>query len=342
MSDLRASMQARAESISSPRRVTVETFPRGYFHVDSPNYRIAFAFRSVPGKGKTAKDAYGYTQKLRMYSLSEASNPPQQRFVDPINDRYATLPYYDERYFKDIYDIVSVEPVKPQDKVMMGVLTSLGIEKGKPYAPDDTAKRAMRQAAIDAYYYLQSFFDNFPKGLLYWPDRHYATLLQSDANRTFTFVYDDRIDLTARAVQYFWCTYVPKVLSDTPATQYLAAMADKDGKPLAHGGLYKVDVPADMPVKQFWALTIYDRATFAFIYSNSGKTTLSSYDLDKMKKNSDGSVTLYVGPKPPDGLEANWLPTEGKQPLPTFRFYGGTDALFKKTFKMPDFETVAP
>ena len=51
-----------------------------------------------------------------------------------------------------------------------------------------------------------------------------------------------------------------------------------------------------------WALTIYDRATFAFIYSDSGKTTLSSYDLDKMKKNTDGSVTLYVGPKPPEGL----------------------------------------
>lgn len=54
-----------------------------------------------------------------------------------------------------------------------------------------------------------------------------------------------------------------------------------------------------MPVKQFWALTVYDRATFAFIYSESERTTLSSYDVDKMKKNADGSVTVYVGPKPP-------------------------------------------
>ncbi|MGA7668118.1 MAG: DUF1214 domain-containing protein [Pseudolabrys sp.] len=175
---------------------------------------------------------------------------------------------------------------------------------------------------------------------LYWPDRHYVSLLQSDANRTFTFVYDDRIDLTARAAQYFWATYFPKVLSDKPATQYLAATADKDGKPLEGGRLYKVDVPADMPVQQFWALTIYDRATFAFIYSNSNKTTLSSYDLGKMRKNADGSVTLYVGPKPPDELDANWLPTVGKRPLPTFRFYGGTDALFNETFKMPDFVAV--
>jgi hypothetical protein len=130
------------------------------------------------------------------------------------------------------------------------------------------------------------------------------------------------------------------VLSDKPATQYLIAMADKNGKPLDAGKLYKVDVPADIPVKQFWALTIYDRATFAFIYSDSNRTTLSSYDLAKMKKNADGGVTLYVGPKPPSDLETNWLPTAGKRPLPTFRFYGGTDALFEKTFKMPDFEEV--
>ena len=133
---------------------------------------------------------------------------------------------------------------------------------------------------------------------------------------------------------------MPKVLSDTPATQYLAAMADRDGKPLVAGKTYKINVPAKMPVKQFWALTVYDRATFAFIYTDSGRTTLSSYDLGKMKTNADGSVTLYVGPKPPEGFESNWIPTQGKRPLPTLRFYGATDALNKRTFKMPDFEEV--
>jgi hypothetical protein len=44
--------------------------------------------------------------------------------------------------------------------------------------------------------------------------------------------------------------------------------------------------------------------------------------------------------KPPEGLDANWIPTAGKRPLPTFRFYGGIEALHTKTFKMPDFEVV--
>ena len=311
-----------------------------YLHVASPNFRIAFAFRSIAEDG-SAEKAYDYAKRLRMYYLSDAAKPPTQRFVDPIDKRYATLPFYDERAVEDLHAIFSYEPIKPEDKLMMGMLKSLGIEKGSTsYSPDETTKRASRQAAIDVWFYLQSFFDNVPKKCLYWPKRHYVTLLQADDNRTFTFSYDDWIDIVSRAVQYFWATYVPKEMSDEPATQYLAAVADKDGKLLQGDELYKVDVPSNMPVEQFWALTVYDRATFSFIYTKSGRTTLSSFDLNKMTPNEDGSVTLYVGPSAPDGLDSNWIPSRGKRPLPVFRYYGPTDELNEKTFVMPDFELV--
>jgi len=314
--------------------------PDGYMQVASPSFRIALAFRSVRAPGKSVEDAYSYARRLRMYALSQAANPPRQRFIDPINDRYATLPFYDERHFEDMWSIISVEPVQPQDKVMMGMLASLGIEKGKPYAPDAKTRKAMRQAAIDAWFYLQDWFDHIPVDKLYWPDRHYASLLMTDTNRTFSFVYEDRIDLIGRAAEYFWCTYMPRVLSDSPATQYLMAMADRDGKLLQAGKLYKLDVPAKMPVRQFWALTVYDRATMPFLYSATNRTTLSSYDLGTMKKNADGGVTIYVGPEAPQGLDSNWIPTSGKRPLPAMRFYGGTQELNDKTFKLPDFELV--
>jgi hypothetical protein len=315
--------------------------PKGYIHVASPNYRISLAFRSVPAPGKTIADAYSYAKRLRLYYLSKAANPPKQRFIDPINDRYPTLPSYDESHFTDMHAIMSVEPVNPQDKVMMGMLASLGIEKGKPFKPDAKTKRAMRHAAIDAWFYLQSWFDNIPKEKLYWPNRHYASLLMTDTNKTFTWVYENHIDLIERAAEYFWCTYMPKVLSDSPATQYLMAMADNRGKPLQAGKLYKLDVPAKMPVTQFWALTVYDHATMSFLYSDTNRTTLSSYDLEKMQKDASGGVTIYVGPKAPKGMESNWIPTSGKRPLPAMRFYGGTKALNNKTFKMPDFELVS-
>ena len=314
--------------------------PGDYIAIASPNYRVALAFRSVPAAGKTVQDAYRYARRLRMYYLSEAASPPEQRFFDPIDTRYATLPFYDERAFEDLHDIISVEPVNPQDKVMMGMLASLGIEKGRPFAPDDTARRAMRQAAVDAWFYMQYWFDHFPAERLYWPDRHYASLLMTDEKRRFTFVDDNRIDLITRAAEYFWCTYMPKEVGDSPATQYMMAVADKDGRLLEAGKLYKVDLPADMPVRQFWALTVYDHATMSFIYSESNRTTLSSYDLDAMVKNSSGGVTIYVGPSAPEGMQANWIPTSGRRPLPAVRFYGPTEAMNSRTFKLADFEAV--
>ena len=92
-----------------------------------------------------------------------------------------------------------------------------------------------------------------------------------------------------------------------------------------------------MPVKQFWSLIVYDLDTMAFIYSPEEKQGLSSsVDLPNMKKNKDGSVTMYVGPKAPKGLEANWIPTLGKKPFPVVRMYGGTEAFWDKSWEMSD------
>lgn len=162
--------------------------PEGYIHVASPSFRISLGFRSIVQQGKTNEDAFNFSHKLRMYYLSEAANPPEQRFVDPMQRRYATLPHYDEEFFRDLADIISVEPVRPEDKAMMGMLASLGIQKGKPFAPDANTTRAMRQGAADAWFSLQAYFDHPPKDALYWPDRHYVSLLLPDEKKQFDYV----------------------------------------------------------------------------------------------------------------------------------------------------------
>jgi len=142
-------------------------------------------------------------------------------------------------------------------------------------------------------------------------------------------------------VHYFYGIYWPNKLSKQPATQYLMAMADKDDNELKAGKTYKLTLPKDMPVKQFWSLIVYDLETYAFIYSPQMRPGLSSLNDSKtMKKNADGGVTLYFGPKAPKGLESNWIPTSGKKPFPVMRFYGGTKAFWDKSWKMPDVELV--
>jgi hypothetical protein len=276
---------------------------------------------------------------MKMYYLLELPNPAPTKFMDPIDMRYSTLPQYDESWFEELYKIVSAEEVFPRDKVMMGMLASLGIQKGKAYDPDEKTQKAMRQAAVDAYFYMQQRFLN-PQDptRIWWQGKHWYDVLFHDENREFVYEYPDRIDLDDRADRYYWGTYYPKTVSDKPAVYYLMALADKHGDELQGGKTYALTMPARVPIQQFWSLNIYDLETFAFIYNPLDRAGLSSLDLPNMQKNDGGSVTLYFGPQPPEGLESNWIPTEGKRPLPVVRLYGPTDEFYDRSWELPDVE----
>jgi hypothetical protein len=60
-----------------------------------------------------------------------------------------------------------------------------------------------------------------------------------------------------------------------------------------------------------------------------------------MKKNADGSIDVYFGPKAPAGQDANWVPTDPQKEFEVIlRLYGPTKALFDKTWKLSDIEEV--
>jgi hypothetical protein len=79
--------------------------------------------------------------------------------------------------------------------------------------------------------------------------------------------------------------------------------------------------------------------TKAFIYNDLGRVGLSSYDLESMTTNEDGSVDIYFGPSAPDGLESNWIPT-GQDFFLLFRLYGPEPGFFDRSFVLPDVERV--
>jgi hypothetical protein len=314
--------------------------PPGYMAIQTGSTRVYFAFRAVPGPKGTQEEAAAYSRKLKMYPLAQASNPPTTRFFDPGTQRFPTLPTYDESYFKDIWEIVNTERVRSRDKVMMGMLASIGIEAGKPFNPDEKTKKAMSQAVVDAYFFMLQRLTNPNPELFYWPDRKYISFFAPDDNRGFEYETNTSVQIDARSWQFFVGTYYPQTISERPATIYLGSFADSNGAALAGGRTYKITIPRDVPVKQFWSVIVYDQATMAFVYNSLGRAGLSTFDVNKMKTNLDGSVTIYIGPEPPVGLESNWIPSEGKRPFPFIRLYGPTDAYFDKTFKLPDFELI--
>jgi hypothetical protein len=97
-------------------------------------------------------------------------------------------------------------------------------------------------------------------------------------------------------------------------------------------------VPADVPVRDFWSVIAYSKETKAFIYNDADRVGLASYDAPSLQFNDDGSVDLYFGETAPKGLESNWIPTASEDFFLIFRFYGPEEAVFDKSFKLPDVE----
>ena len=120
---------------------------------------------------------------------------------------------------------------------------------------------------------------------------------------------------------------------------YLGTYKDKDGNWLDGGKTYKMRVAPDAPVANFWSLTVYDTDTRALIDNAEQRADLSSR-MD-LKKNADGSVDLYVGPKAPEGMESNWVQSiPGKSWFPYFRLYGPTEPFFDRKWVLDDIEEV--
>jgi hypothetical protein len=118
---------------------------------------------------------------------------------------------------------------------------------------------------------------------------------------------------------------------------YLMANKDKDGNPFDGAATYRLRVPPNAPVKQYWSATVYDRETHALV-RNMPRASLASITTG-VQTNPDGSVDVYFGPKAPPGRESNWVPTDPARKFELlFRLYEPQPALFDKTWKLPDVE----
>jgi hypothetical protein len=115
---------------------------------------------------------------------------------------------------------------------------------------------------------------------------------------------------------------------------------DKNGGHLDGAKNYRLRVPANPPVKRFWAVTAYDPTTRGLLDAggNFNKTVGSN---EKPEMNPDGSVDVYFGPKAPEGKEKNWVPTNPKKGFfLVFRLYGPLEPFIEKTWVLGDLEEI--
>ena len=92
-------------------------------------------------------------------------------------------------------------------------------------------------------------------------------------------------------------------------------------------------------MRELGSVTVYNLATSSF-FLNSTRFTLGGFD-EELRKNADGTVDIYFGPKAPVGQESNWLYTAaGQKWFPRLRLYGPERAVLDKSFKLPDIKRI--
>jgi hypothetical protein len=317
-----------------------ETVPNGYVGMPSANYQGYALLRSILKSGSEAdvKAAVAYGKRIKLYPLSEATNPPATVFLDAIDVVYDSTIPYDLRFFQSLDRFVQSEPWLIRDKAMIDQLKSIGIEKGKPFSPDETTQRLLNTGAGEAHAWLDLKYETMFSP--YYEGRQWVFPISPDVigGLQSQFANPDSYPVDGRGVTYTMAFFSTK--HSGIGQYYLMAVKDKDGQHFAGANTYRLTVPAHAPVTQYWSATVYDRATHALIRdsSRSGRSSQSP----GLQTNADGSVDIWFGPRAPEGKESNWVPTNASGTFEVlFRFYGPQKPVFDKTWGLPDIERIA-
>ncbi|HWX15717.1 MAG TPA: DUF1254 domain-containing protein [Chthoniobacterales bacterium] len=317
-----------------------EKIPNGYIAMPSDNFQGYALLRSILQTGGDAgvAKAVTYAKRIKLYPLSKAANPPATSFIDASDVVFEANIPYDARFFESLNRIVQSEPWLTRDKAMIDPLRTIGIEKGKAFSPDAKTKKILGDAAKEAHGWLEAKYEALFTPPFYegtgWALPMTPELIKGLQTQ---FSNSDSYPVDARGVIYTMAFFSPK--RSGAGSFYLMTIKDALGNAFDGRSAYRLHVPANAPVKQFWSATAYDRVTHGLI-RHLPRSSRSSQN-PELQKNADGSVDVYFRPKAPAGRESNWVPTSptGKFEV-LFRFYAPDKTLFDKTWKLPDIEEV--
>lgn len=315
--------------------------PDGYVVLPSATNRGYALLRSILRSGSDEDVAKGvaYGRRIRIYPLSEAANPPETVFADAVDVVYdATIPY-DLRFFEALARVVQQEPWLTRDRAMIDPLKSIGIERGKPFNPDDKMQVTLNAAAGEAHALLESRYEKALAAPYFDTSRWALPALPDYIEGAATGFSDpDSYPVNDRGLVFTYAFFTPKHLGE--GQFYLMTVKDKDGENFSGRNSYRLTVPANAPVRLYWSATVYDRATHALIRDQQRASRSSQSP--GLQQNADGSVDVYFGAEAPAGKETNWVPTNPEAEFEVlFRFYGPEKPLFDKTWKLPDVERMA-
>ncbi len=316
--------------------------PDGYFVLrPSTNRNFLFLRGSIKNGLKAAVE--NFKSGLRIYPLKDAANPSPTEFINMSGRSFSTIFPSNLEYFEVLDNIVQHEPIDAVGPEVRGYLSAIGIVKGKPFDPDPRMKKLLAEAAVLGNAAGRAItYDPRITGVYIYPGTK-SNWVTAYAHKNTSFEADGTMNLDARVLFYYNAGGVTPAMA-TPhvgeGSDYALAFLDGEDRPFDGSKTYKLHLPPDVPVNNFWAVTLYDTQTRTQLQTSQLFPTVGS-QTKGMRKNADGSYDVYFSPTAREGEDGRWLQTvPGKSWFVILRMYGPLEPWFDKSWRPGDIELV--
>jgi len=315
--------------------------PEGYFVARPRTYNLWLMGRGFMVNGDLKPAVEGIKKNLRIYPLAQAKNPPETKFISGSGVELNTVHANDFSYFEELNEVVQAEPSEALDPERLGLFASIGIEKGRPFAPDARMKKILTEAAAVGNATSRAIlFRTRMKDAYFYPNSAWVTTFAGG----YEFLSQPGVrNLDARTMFHYYATGITPAMALKMVgigSQYAAAFVDSEGRPLDGSKTYKIHLPPNIPAKDFWSFVVYDNQTRSMLQTDEQFPSIGSQK-EGIVVNPDTSVDVWFGPTAPKGHEANWVqtvPYKGWNVL--LRLYGPLQPWFDKTWKPGEFELI--
>lgn len=315
--------------------------PEGYYSAQSATYGNWLLIRGFLDNGDPTPGVKNIKDNFKLYPYGKTAADSKVSYHDISMKYLNTIHANDYTYFEEINNLVQEEPNEATSPEILGLLASIGVEKGKLFNPDARMKKILNEAAEvgSAASRVLLYRNRDPEALVY-PNSGWEHPWVGGSS---TFERNGVRLIDARCRFHMYATGItPAMVNPTvgSGTQYIAGLRDSDGNPFDGAKTYKVHLPPNVPARQFWAFTLYNVQTRSMLQTDQRFPEITSADAS-IEQNADRSYDVYFGPEAPAGKEKNWVQTiPGKGWHMLFRLYGPEQAWFDKTWRPSEVELV--